>query len=201
MVWGNPRDAGFPEQQGDGDTQGHQAQSKGTMGMQGTEQHGMQGTPSDAGQSSGAMGHRGPSSEVTGALRDMSSSNRAVGTRRDTAYQLWGNGAAWGQRAPSYGVREQGHPDTQGTEPWGDGDTLGCGATGCRGPLGDLPTSFLAASMSASLSTTFCLSPKASRRLSSSRCSSRATRACSSPTSLLLLLFSLSRSFTCPRRR
>lgn len=67
--------------------------------------------------------------------------------------------------------------------------------------LGDPPTSFLAASVPASLSTTFCLRPKASRRLSSSRCSSRATRACSSPTSLLLLLFSLSRSFTCPRKR
>lgn len=71
---------------------------------------------------------------------------------------------------------------------------------GAMGTLGD-PTSFLVASMPASLSTTFLLRPKASRRLSSSRCSSRATRACSSSSSLLFLLFSLSSAFTCPRKR
>lgn len=125
---------------------------------------------------------------------------RNSGDTQGHRYQLRGDGDSWGHQARSCGVRGQGHPDTQGTELRG---YLGMWApsNGTLGILGDTPTSFLAASVPASLSTTFCLRPKASRRLSSSRCSSRATRACSSPTSLLLLLFSLSRSFTCPRRR
>lgn len=85
----------------------------------------MQGTPQGCrAESRGPWGHRGLSRGVTGATRDMASSSGVAGAPRDTGYHLWGNGDAWGQQAPSYGVRGPGHLDTQGTKLWGDGDTL-----------------------------------------------------------------------------
>ena len=70
------------EQWGDGDPQGHQAQSKGTMGVQGMEQWGMQRTPRDTGgRAVGRWGHRGLSGGVMGAPRDV---------MQDTSYGAMG---------------------------------------------------------------------------------------------------------------